>query len=118
MSQAINVQLETPPLRLQAIELPQQGDIEVEPNQPWPLLPDDIYLGQITKKELTSMKMFKGALRYFLTFEITGPAEHSGKHVYGAWPVAAQSQSDRQTKGRPVHHVVQSTWVSASPRPH
>ncbi|MCG3771637.1 MAG: hypothetical protein JW384_02828 [Nitrosomonadaceae bacterium] len=93
MSQAINVQLETPPLRLQAIESPQQGDIEVEPSQQWPLLPDDIYLGQIAKKELTSMKMFKGALRYFITFEITGPAEHSGKHVYGAWPVAAQNTS-------------------------
>ena len=93
MNQAINVQLENPPLLLQAIESPQHGDIEVEPSQIWPRLPDGIYLGHIVKMEITAMKMFKGELRYFITFEITGSGEHSGKHVYGAWPVASQKTS-------------------------
>lgn len=89
-----------PPLRLEVIETSpaEDGDIEVEPSQQWPLLPDEIYEGRIVKREVISMRIFKGALRYFVTFEIALPKEYSGTRVYGAWPVAGQKSAGGKTR--------------------
>ncbi len=77
------------PLRL--IEVPDDrdtnGEFEVEAAHSWPLLPDATYLTRYVRTEVTSLRMFRGATRAFVHFQIVEPGSWHGTRLYGAWPV-------------------------------
>lgn len=95
------------PLRLEESDtVPDDGDIEVEGEVTWPLLPDGEYTAKFLKQDVVSLKMFRGATRLFAHFEILDLGPHRGTHVYGAWPVLATvANGKRRTSVKPKSNL-------------
>jgi hypothetical protein len=70
-------------------EIIEVEELELAPAPPRPLIPDGRYQARLVRAEAESMRMYGGAPRLFLHFEIIEPGEHYGIRLYGAWRLAA-----------------------------